>query len=414
MFGDVMVGSDCDKFEAALWHVVSVDWGVNRPDEAPFFVSFNPVASTIASPMAKRCGRTLIRTPYTDVVELVEQSLKKYGREYQDLALFTVEETIRRLSAVDRKLSTPGGSLLMAGRTGVGRRALVLLTAYIQRLEVTTIQVRRGYGVKHFKADLKTFMTRAGVEGERLVVILEDHQLVDPSFIEMVNSLLSTGEVPGLFQGNELEPLLAPIKDEASESGWRGSLYDFFIARIQANLRVVLLLDCSEATFGVVCESNPALYNKCSILWMDRWQASSMVQIPQLLLGANVLDNLSDSKRVIDTINFVHSEVPGAAPRQFTAFCETCVSRLVACLPDRLAWPAPQSENDQSSRVFCLFFCGPLLTRAVCTGMPRSSRRHERSRRSSSRGCKPVSTSWRTPRRWSTSSRGRPARSRSS
>lgn len=318
-----MVGSDRDRFESLLWQVISVDWGANRPEELPFFVSFNPAASTTQSAMSKRCGRSLIQTSYSDVLEMVEQSLKKYGREFQDLALFSVEENMRRLSAVDRKLSTPGGSVLMAGRTGVGRRALVLLTAYIQRLQVTTIQVRRGYSIKHFKLDLKTFMTRAGVDGERLVVVLEDHQLIEPSFIEMINSLLSTGEVPGLFQGNELEPLLAPIKDEASESGWRGSLYDFFVARIKANMRVVLLLDCSEATFGVVCESNPALYNKCSILWMDRWQAKSMVQIPQLLLGDTVLENLSDSKRVIDTINFVHSEVPGAAPRQFTAFCET-------------------------------------------------------------------------------------------
>lgn len=32
----------------------------------------------------------------------------------------------------------------------------------------------------------------------------EDHQLVEPTFLEMVNSLLSGGEVPGLFTPEEL------------------------------------------------------------------------------------------------------------------------------------------------------------------------------------------------------------------
>ena len=35
----------------------------------------------------------------------------------------------------------------------------------------------------------------------------------------MVNSLLSSGEVPGLYTHEELEPLLAPLKEKAMEAG---------------------------------------------------------------------------------------------------------------------------------------------------------------------------------------------------
>lgn len=34
----------------------------------------------------------------------------------------------------------------------------------------------------------------AGVEGQQTVLLLEDHQFVHPSFLEMVNSLLSSGQ----------------------------------------------------------------------------------------------------------------------------------------------------------------------------------------------------------------------------
>lgn len=71
-------------------------------------------------------------------------------------------------------------------------------------------------------------MQQCGIEDEQLVLILEDHQCVDPSFLEIVNSLLSAGEVPGLYTPEELDPLLAPIRDQASEEGFRGPLVQYF------------------------------------------------------------------------------------------------------------------------------------------------------------------------------------------
>jgi len=35
----------------------------------------------------------------------------------------------------------------------------------------------------------------AGVEGQQVYLLLEDHQITDIAFLDMVNSLLSSGEV---------------------------------------------------------------------------------------------------------------------------------------------------------------------------------------------------------------------------
>ena len=71
-------------------------------------------------------------------------------------------------------------------------------------------------------------MQQCGIENEQLVLVLEDHHVVDPSFLEIVNSLLSAGEVPGLYTPEELEPLLAPLRDQASEEGFREPLVQYF------------------------------------------------------------------------------------------------------------------------------------------------------------------------------------------
>ena len=62
-------------------------------------------------------------------------------------------------------------------------------------LQVWSPSMPRGYNLQSFHTDLKALMLKAGVEGQPVCLFLEDHQLVDPGFLECINSLLSGGEV---------------------------------------------------------------------------------------------------------------------------------------------------------------------------------------------------------------------------
>ena len=50
-----------------------------------------------------------------------------------------------------------------------------------------------------FRNELKAAIQTAGFEGESTVLYLEDHHLTSDAILETVNSLLSSGEVPGLY-----------------------------------------------------------------------------------------------------------------------------------------------------------------------------------------------------------------------
>ena len=71
-------------------------------------------------------------------------------------------------------------------------------------------------------------MQQTGIDGAQVVLLLEDHQFVDQQFLELINSLLSAGEVPGLYTPEELDPIIAPLKDEASDAGFRGTTAQYF------------------------------------------------------------------------------------------------------------------------------------------------------------------------------------------
>lgn len=57
------------------------------------------------------------------------------------------------------------------------------------------------------------------------------------------------------------------------------------MSRIKKHLHVVLCMDPGHPKFLYRCESNPALYAQCSVLWIGEWRSSSLKTIPLLMDG---------------------------------------------------------------------------------------------------------------------------------
>ena len=77
-------------------------------------------------------------------------------------------EVLDNVARADRVLTQPGGSLVLAGRSGVGRRTAVMLVAHMHQVNVISPKVSRSYGSKQFKNDLKT--VSAAVTKQGLIV----------------------------------------------------------------------------------------------------------------------------------------------------------------------------------------------------------------------------------------------------
>ncbi|XP_071001653.1 cytoplasmic dynein 2 heavy chain 1-like, partial [Oncorhynchus clarkii lewisi] len=333
LFRDRLVSSkDIHSFDNILSSVIRGDWGSDALDNMTdgFYVTWG--ASEGGGVMAPGQslpphGKSLGRLDFADLRQVIHKGVVLYGRDNRELDLLLFWEVCHFVSRVDRVLSRPGGSLLLAGRSGVGRRTATSLVSHMHGYTLYTPKISRGYSLKHFNNDLKNVMQLAGLDGQQVVLLLEDYQFVHPAFLEMVNSLLSSdevlawglyctdisvcnmcvvdevlawglycteisvcymcvvGEVPGLYSPEELEPLLSSLKDPALQDGFTGPLFNYFAYRIQQNLHIVLIMDCTNSNFTISCESNPALYRRCSVQWMDGWSESSMKKIPEMLLA---------------------------------------------------------------------------------------------------------------------------------
>ena len=76
-------------------------------------------------------------------------------------------------------------------------------------IPVFTLSPGRSYSNKEFRRDLKIVLNEVGVEGKKYILFVEDHHLLEPSFLEVINSLISAGEAPGLYTSEEIDPMLS-------------------------------------------------------------------------------------------------------------------------------------------------------------------------------------------------------------
>ena len=101
--------------------------------------------------------------------------------------------------------------MLLVGVGGSGRQSLSRLAAYIIQFSVFQIEVTRHYRLQEFREDLRKLYFLAGVENKPSVFLFNDTQVVDESFLEDINNILSSGEVPNLYKPEEFEEVIKDI-----------------------------------------------------------------------------------------------------------------------------------------------------------------------------------------------------------
>ncbi|KAK5608849.1 Cytoplasmic dynein 2 heavy chain 1 [Crenichthys baileyi] len=329
LFRDRLVSSkDIHNFDNILSSIIRGDWGSDALDNMSdgFYVTWGASEGAVVAPgqPLPPHGKQLGRLDSADLKQVIQKGVALYSRDNKELDLLLFWEVCDFVSRVDRVLSRPGGSLLLAGRSGVGRHTATCLVSHMHGYTLFTPKISRGYTLKHFSSDLKMVMQLAGLEGQQVVLLLEDYQFVHPAFLEMVNSLLSSGEVPGLYTPEELEPLFSSLKDAASQDGFTSPLYDYFSYRIQQNLHIILIMDCSNSNFTINCESNPAFYRKCSVQWMEGWSESSMKKIPELLLAKTEQAEEENKKEKATNRKSSAGSEPGELGHLFLMVHESC------------------------------------------------------------------------------------------
>lgn len=71
-------------------------------------------------------------------------------------------------------------------------------------------------------------MQSAALENEIVYLVLQDHMFLKQEMASLINTLMLSGEAPGLYNSAEMDSLVAGLKDEAGQENFEGNLMQFF------------------------------------------------------------------------------------------------------------------------------------------------------------------------------------------
>ena len=253
--------------------------------------------------------------------EFVKARLKVFYEEELNVALVVFNQVLDHVLRIDRVLRQPLGHVLLIGASGAGKTVLSRFVAWHNGYAVFQIKAHRGYAQTDFENDLRKVMKRCGCKGEVVCFIFDESNVLSSGFLELMNALLASGEVPGLFDGDEWPALMQQCREaaqrDASMLDTEEELYKRFIQQVQVNLHIVFTMNPASSEFSKRTATSPALFNRCVIDWFGDWSDDALQQVAQeftatLDIGMGLESHEREEQlrcSVVNALMFVHGAV---------------------------------------------------------------------------------------------------------
>ncbi|XP_015175416.1 PREDICTED: dynein heavy chain 3, axonemal [Polistes dominula] len=234
---------------------------------------------------------------YDEVTNLEDLNKKMdyYLNEYNmisrtPMSLVLFRFAVEHISRISRVLLQDKGHAMLVGIGGSGRNSCTKLATSMSEYTLYQVEMSRTYGYSEWQDDLRKLLLRIGCDGKPTVFLFADNQITDESFVEDINILLNTGDVPNLYGIEEMAVILEKMMNVARETGGKKvettplTLYNLFIERIKKNLHIVLTMSPIGDAFRNRTRMFPSLINCCTIDWYTLWPEDALEKVARTSL----------------------------------------------------------------------------------------------------------------------------------
>jgi len=190
---------------------------------------------------------------------------------------------------------------MLVGVGGSGRQSLSKLASKITDIETYQIEIKKVYGMNEFREDEKSLMRKVGVKGEMTSFVITDNSIKQESFLEDINNILNTGEVPNIFNPEEKAEVMDGLRPVAKEEercpeGTPAQFWAFFLERCRKNLHLIICFSPIGETFRTRVRNFPSLVNCTTIDWFQEWPPDALESVAdRFLKEVHMEDDVRDN-----------------------------------------------------------------------------------------------------------------------
>ena len=185
-------------------------------------------------------------------------------------------------------------------------------------MEYKSIEITKGFNTAAFQEVMKGYMKEAGIGGQGISFVMTDTQIIDETFIENLNNLLNTGEIPNLMIAEDKDEItngVRPICNEKKIVDTIENINNLFIDRVREYLHICLCMSPVGSTLRIRCRQFPSLVNCCTLDWFSRWPEQALLYVSNEFLKELPDANEEVKSGLAEMCMKIHISVEEAADR---------------------------------------------------------------------------------------------------
>uniref|UniRef100_A0A8C3CZ11 Dynein axonemal heavy chain 1 n=1 Tax=Cairina moschata TaxID=8855 RepID=A0A8C3CZ11_CAIMO len=211
---------------------------------------------------------------------VIEDYLEEYNQTHTtELKLELFMDAMQHICRISRILRQAPGNALLLGVGGSGRQSLTRLASHMADYECFQIELSKNYDMTEWRDDIKKIMMKAGLESLPKTFLFVDTQIKNESFLEDINNLLNSGDVPNIYSPDDQEQIMTAMKPVVRELGQqptKANLMAAYTGRVRSNIHIVLCMSPIGEVFRARLRQFPSLVNCCTIDWFNEWPAEAL------------------------------------------------------------------------------------------------------------------------------------------
>ncbi|XP_070984280.1 dynein axonemal heavy chain 6-like [Oncorhynchus clarkii lewisi] len=212
---------------------------------------------------------------------VLEECHASHGRKASQFPMVFFREAVEHITRAARVFRLKGAHMMLIGLDGTGKEECVTLACHVSGSHLYRLSVCRNCSYSDFRDDLKKVFRQAGIQRKNTVLLITDSDIVKESVLEDLNCILKYGDVPGLFDNDEIDSITVDLKStmESSIGENREEMYSYFIEQVHQRLHIVLALSPAGMRLRQYCWAHPALLSCCNIDWYSEWSKDALLQV---------------------------------------------------------------------------------------------------------------------------------------
>ncbi|XP_032988956.1 dynein axonemal heavy chain 1 isoform X1 [Rhinolophus ferrumequinum] len=249
------------------------------------------------------------------MIQVIEEYMEDYNQiNTAKLRLVLFMDAMSHICRISRTLRQALGNALLLGVGGSGRSSLTRLASHMAEYECFQIELSKNYGMTDWREDVKKVLLKAGLHNLPVTFLFSDTQIKNESFLEDINNVLNSGDIPNLYNPDEQDQIVNTMRPYIQEQGLqptKANLVAAYTGRVRSNIHMVLCMSPIGEVFRARLRQFPSLVNCCTIDWFNEWPAEALEsvattflnEIPELEATSDVIEG------VIQVCVYIHQSV---------------------------------------------------------------------------------------------------------